>query len=140
MKSKMGNVGIIMQKFVSLSGMKGWFKKGFLGILLTGMAISTGAAEAYITENGFGGGTSWNDAASVVSLQALLDANDVVNVAGGTYTLPTASITLKSGKKLIGGFNPDGQRAEQAEQERAAERARAERLAVRLRALGIDPD
>lgn len=108
MKSKMGNVGIIMQKFVSLSGMKGWFKKGLLGILLTGMAISTGAAEAYITENGFGGGTSWNDAASVVSLQALLDANDVVNVAGGTYTLPTASITLKSGKKLIGGFNPDG--------------------------------
>ena len=66
-----------------------------------------------VTATGLGDGTSWADAAGNADIQALIDAvatdanKGTVYFAAGTY-LRTATITIKDGVNLTGGYSSDG--------------------------------
>ena len=66
-----------------------------------------------VTATGTGDGTSWANAAGNSSIQSMIDAvagdinKGTVYFAAGTYT-PTATITIKDGVNMMGGYSTDG--------------------------------
>lgn len=79
-------------------------------MLFAAIGLVANATIRYIKVTGTGDGSSWENAAGNANIQTIIDASaagDEVRFAAGTYAR-TATITIKDGVNLTGGYAADG--------------------------------